>query len=132
MAWSTTRRDDSARRRREILIYAQHLAEDHRVRAAPHRHATRADVAAACTEPGRELAPLVGLGRGDGRDEGLRAFYGLGGGGLLRFDAGLVDRPARGVARARRVSFGPVRPSRKIFKGFHSIEPTNGTVINHC
>ena len=87
MAWSTTRRDDSARRRREIFIYAQHLAEDHRVRAAPHRHATRADVAAARAEAARELAPLVGLRLGDGRDEGLRAFDRLGG-GRLRVDGG--------------------------------------------
>ena len=101
MAWSTTRRDDSARRRRdsrEILIYAQHLAEDHRVRAAPHGHAARADVLATAAEAGRKFPLLVGLRLGDGRGEGLRAFDGLGGRGL-RVDGGCTSRgrPARGV-----------------------------------
>ena len=107
MAWSTTRRDDSARRRREILIYAQHLAEDHRVRAAPHRHATRADVAAARTEAGRELALLVGRRRGDFRDEGLGAFHRLGGDRRrLRFGGGRVAAGARRRASGARELVG--------------------------
>ena len=66
------------------VLLLVHLAEDHRVRAAPHGHAARADVAAAGAEAGRKFPLLVGLRLGDGRDEGLRAFYGLGGRGLLR------------------------------------------------
>ena len=65
-------------------------------------------VTAAGAESGRELALLVGLGRGDGRDEGLRAFYGLGGRGL-RVDGG------RTSTRDKRT---PRRPRGKVAGNF--------------
>ena len=105
------------------MIYAQHLAEDHRVRAAPHRHAARAYVLATAAKAARELAALVGRRRGDGRDERLRALNGLGFHSLLRTVFCYMARdPARlRLRRARYFGFLDISQIRE-FQGFHSIE----------
>ena len=62
---------------RNIVLVANHLR-------GPRRRRAEFLMAAAGAEAGRELAPLVGRRRGDGRDERLRALDGLGLYGLLR------------------------------------------------